>query len=106
MDEEFNAHNPDSTVKRYKAHLVEKGYAYGEGINYKETYSSVVKPINLTSHKCLMFWVSVSWRVSCFFPGIAFLILTTLNFLLWGTYSTGLIPISLFVILILLWFCI
>ncbi|XP_010244791.1 PREDICTED: transmembrane 9 superfamily member 11 [Nelumbo nucifera] len=51
-------------------------------------------------------WVSVSWRVSCFFPGIAFLILTTLNFLLWGSHSTGAIPISLFVILILLWFCI
>ncbi|KAK3033186.1 hypothetical protein RJ639_036978 [Escallonia herrerae] len=51
-------------------------------------------------------WVSVSWRVACFFPGIAFLILTTLNFLLWGSHSTGAIPFSLFVILILLWFCI
>ncbi|KAM0943461.1 putative nonaspanin (TM9SF) [Dioscorea sansibarensis] len=51
-------------------------------------------------------WVSVSWRVACFFPGIVFLILTTLNFLLWGSHSTGAIPISLFVILLLLWFCI
>lgn len=51
-------------------------------------------------------WVSVSWKVSCFFPGIAFLILTTLNFLLWGSHSTGAIPFSLFVVLILLWFCI
>ncbi|PON67133.1 Nonaspanin [Parasponia andersonii] len=51
-------------------------------------------------------WVSVSWRAACFFPGIAFLILTTLNFLLWGSHSTGAIPFSLFVILILLWFCI
>ncbi|KAL2472588.1 Transmembrane 9 superfamily member 11 [Forsythia ovata] len=34
-------------------------------------------------------WVSVSWIVACFFPGIAFLILTTLNFLLWGSHSTG-----------------
>ncbi|KAJ8767856.1 hypothetical protein K2173_020796 [Erythroxylum novogranatense] len=51
-------------------------------------------------------WVSVSWRTACFFPGIAFLILTTLNFLLWGSHSTGAIPFSLFVILILLWFCI
>ncbi|XP_017697425.2 transmembrane 9 superfamily member 11-like [Phoenix dactylifera] len=51
-------------------------------------------------------WVSVSWRVSCFFPGIAFLILTMLNFLLWGSHSTGAIPISLFVVLLLLWFCI
>ncbi|XP_052183623.1 transmembrane 9 superfamily member 11-like [Diospyros lotus] len=51
-------------------------------------------------------WVSVSWKAACFFPGIAFLILMTLNFLLWGSHSTGAIPFSLFVILILLWFCI
>lgn len=51
-------------------------------------------------------WVSVAWRAACFFPGIAFLILTTLNFLLWGSHSTGAIPFSLFVILLLLWFCI
>ncbi|KAL7190958.1 hypothetical protein ACSBR2_023098 [Camellia fascicularis] len=51
-------------------------------------------------------WVSVSWRAACFFPGIAFFILTSLNFLLWGSQSTGAIPLSLFVILILLWFCI
>ncbi|XP_073281604.1 transmembrane 9 superfamily member 11-like, partial [Primulina huaijiensis] len=51
-------------------------------------------------------WISVSWKVACFFPGISFLILTTLNFLLWGSHSTGAIPFSLFVILILLWFCI
>ncbi|KAE8729538.1 Transmembrane 9 superfamily member 12 [Hibiscus syriacus] len=51
-------------------------------------------------------WVSVAWKAACFFPGIAFLILTTLNFLLWGSSSTGAIPFSLFVILLLLWFCI
>lgn len=51
-------------------------------------------------------WVSVSWKAACFFPGIAFLILTTLNFLLWRSHSTGAIPFSLFVILLLLWFCI
>ncbi|KAD2113025.1 hypothetical protein E3N88_41815 [Mikania micrantha] len=34
-------------------------------------------------------WVSVCWKVSCFFPGIAFLILFVLNFLLWGSDSTG-----------------
>lgn len=51
-------------------------------------------------------WVSVSWKAACFFPGIAFLILTFLNFLLWGSHSTGAIPFSLYVILILLWFCI
>lgn len=51
-------------------------------------------------------WVSVSWKAACFFPGIAFLILTILNFLLWGSHSTGAIPFTLFVVLILLWFCI
>ncbi|XP_042494792.1 transmembrane 9 superfamily member 11 [Macadamia integrifolia] len=51
-------------------------------------------------------WVSISWKAACFFPGIVFLILITLNFLLWGSHSTGAIPFSLFVILILLWFCI
>ncbi|KMT03591.1 hypothetical protein BVRB_8g192640 [Beta vulgaris subsp. vulgaris] len=51
-------------------------------------------------------WVSVSWKAACFFPGVAFLIMTILNFLLWGSHSTGAIPFSLFVILILLWFCI
>ncbi|GLJ42964.1 hypothetical protein SUGI_0891490 [Cryptomeria japonica] len=51
-------------------------------------------------------WKSISWRVACFFPGIVFLILTVLNFLLWGSQSTGAIPISLFVILLALWFCI
>ncbi|PWA50267.1 hypothetical protein CTI12_AA475640 [Artemisia annua] len=40
------------------------------------------------------------------FSRIAFLILFVLNFLLWGSHSTGAIPFSLFVILILLWFCI
>ncbi|XP_074311722.1 transmembrane 9 superfamily member 11-like [Silene latifolia] len=51
-------------------------------------------------------WASVSWKAACFFPGIAFFILTVLNFLLWGSHSTGAIPFSLYVILILLWFCI
>uniref|UniRef100_M4F6K4 Transmembrane 9 superfamily member n=1 Tax=Brassica campestris TaxID=3711 RepID=M4F6K4_BRACM len=51
-------------------------------------------------------WMSVAWKAACFFPGIAFLILTTLNFLLWGSHSTGAIPFFLFVILILLWFSI
>ncbi|KAF5742053.1 putative Endosomal P24A protein precursor [Tripterygium wilfordii] len=51
-------------------------------------------------------WVSVAWKAACFFPGIAFLTLTVLNFLLWGSHSTAAIPFSLFVILLLLWFCI
>ncbi|XP_071703380.1 transmembrane 9 superfamily member 11-like [Rutidosis leptorrhynchoides] len=49
-------------------------------------------------------WFSISWRVSCFFPGISFLILITINSLLWGSHSTGAIPFSTFLVLILLWF--
>ncbi|EPS67343.1 hypothetical protein M569_07431, partial [Genlisea aurea] len=48
-------------------------------------------------------WIAISWKASCFFPGIAFLILSTLNFLLWGSGSTGAIPFSLFVVLVLMW---
>lgn len=51
-------------------------------------------------------WRSVSWSSACFFPGIAFVILTGLNFLLWGSKSTGALPISLFFVLLALWFCI
>ncbi|CAM8911381.1 unnamed protein product [Rhodiola kirilowii] len=51
-------------------------------------------------------WVSVSWRVACFFPGISFGIFTILNFLLWGSHSTGAIPFTTYFVLILLWFCI
>ncbi|KAJ7008477.1 hypothetical protein NC653_007216 [Populus alba x Populus x berolinensis] len=51
-------------------------------------------------------WRSVSWLVACFFPGIVFVILTILNFILWGSQSTGAIPISLYFVLLALWFCI
>ncbi|XP_026405767.1 transmembrane 9 superfamily member 12-like [Papaver somniferum] len=51
-------------------------------------------------------WRSVSWSCSVFFPGIVFVILTALNFVLWGSKSTGAIPISLYFILLSLWFCI
>ncbi|MED6181310.1 Transmembrane 9 superfamily member 12 [Stylosanthes scabra] len=51
-------------------------------------------------------WRSVSWSAACFFPGIAFIILTVLNFILWGSNSTGAIPISLYFELFFLWFCI
>ncbi|KAA8524922.1 hypothetical protein F0562_011440 [Nyssa sinensis] len=51
-------------------------------------------------------WRSVAWSVACFFPGIVFVILTALNFILWGSKSTGAIPISLYFVLLSLWFCI
>ena len=51
-------------------------------------------------------WKSVSWSVACFFSGIVFAILTALNFILWGSKSTGAIPISLYFLLLFLWFCV
>ncbi|GMI85661.1 hypothetical protein like AT4G12650 [Hibiscus trionum] len=51
-------------------------------------------------------WKSLSWSVACFFPGIVFVILTALNFILWGSKSTSAIPISLYFVLLSLWFCI
>ncbi|EFJ18398.1 hypothetical protein SELMODRAFT_444612 [Selaginella moellendorffii] len=51
-------------------------------------------------------WRSIAWRVACFFPGISFVVLTFLNFLLWGSHSTGAIPLWMFFVLVALWFCI
>jgi transmembrane 9 superfamily protein 2/4 len=51
-------------------------------------------------------WKAIAWKTACFFPGIAFSILTILNCILWASGSTGAIPISLFFILLLLWFTI
>ncbi|KAJ6791598.1 transmembrane 9 superfamily member 12-like [Iris pallida] len=51
-------------------------------------------------------WRGVSWSIACFFPGIVFVVLTILNFILWRSKSTGAIPISLYFILLSLWFCI
>jgi transmembrane 9 superfamily protein 2/4 len=51
-------------------------------------------------------WRPIAWKTACFFPGIAFTILTILNFLLWSRESTGAIPLSLYFILLLLWFTI
>ncbi len=47
-------------------------------------------------------WISVSWWVASFFPGIAFLKVTVLNFILCGSDSTGTRLISLF--FFTLWF--
>ncbi|XP_059449776.1 transmembrane 9 superfamily member 12-like isoform X2 [Corylus avellana] len=51
-------------------------------------------------------WRSVSGSVACFFSGIVFIILTVLNFILWSSNSTGAIPISLYFVLLFLWFCV
>ncbi|KAI5343335.1 hypothetical protein L3X38_011211 [Prunus dulcis] len=39
--------NSDGTIKRFKAHLVAKGYTQLEGIDYKETFSPVAKLITV-----------------------------------------------------------
>lgn len=51
-------------------------------------------------------WRSLAWQISSFFSGIVFVILTIINFILWGSNSTGAIPISLFFALLAMWFCI
>ncbi|KAL7216533.1 hypothetical protein ACSBR1_028474 [Camellia fascicularis] len=51
-------------------------------------------------------WRSVAWSVACCFPGICFVILTVLNFILWDSKSTRAIPVSLYFVLLSLWFCI
>ncbi|CAN4099848.1 unnamed protein product [Withania somnifera] len=51
-------------------------------------------------------WLAISWRVPFFFPGIAFLIVTILNFLLCGSHSAGAVPFTTYIVLLLLWFCI
>uniref|UniRef100_A0A0E0LWF4 Transmembrane 9 superfamily member n=1 Tax=Oryza punctata TaxID=4537 RepID=A0A0E0LWF4_ORYPU len=49
-------------------------------------------------------WRSVSWLTACFFPGVLLMVLTVLNFVLWGSKSTGALPISLFFALLAMWF--
>eukprot|EP00850_Spirogloea_muscicola_P020476 SM000217S06858 [mRNA] locus=s217:213784:217190:+ [translate_table: standard] len=48
--------------------------------------------------------VGLALKVACFFPGICFVILTLMNFLLWGTKTTGGVPLVAYFFLLALWF--
>eukprot|EP00475_Leptophrys_vorax_P002616 TRINITY_DN11474_c0_g3_i2.p1 TRINITY_DN11474_c0_g3~~TRINITY_DN11474_c0_g3_i2.p1 ORF type:complete len:666 (+),score=54.46 TRINITY_DN11474_c0_g3_i2:118-1998(+) len=45
-------------------------------------------------------------KVACFFPGVCSLVLMFINFMLWGTGSTGAVPLTLFFYIFFLWFVI
>ncbi|XP_039127914.1 transmembrane 9 superfamily member 11-like [Dioscorea cayenensis subsp. rotundata] len=51
-------------------------------------------------------WVLVSLKTSFFFTGIVFIDIIMLNFLLWGSQSSGALPLSSFGTLLLLWSCV
>ena len=40
-------HKADGTIDRYKAHFVAKGYTQQERIDYKETFSPVVRFVSI-----------------------------------------------------------
>ncbi|PKI55374.1 hypothetical protein CRG98_024225 [Punica granatum] len=51
----------DDTIDRYKARLVAKGFNQREGIDYEETFSSVIKPV--TIRVVLSIAVSLRWPI-------------------------------------------
>lgn len=53
--------NPDGTVERHKARLVDKGFNQQEGVDYGETFSPVIKPC--TIRLVLSIVVMNNWQI-------------------------------------------
>ena len=51
-------------------------------------------------------YLNLALKAACFFPGVCAIMLTSINFLLWGTGSTGAVPLTVFFYLFFLWFII
>ena len=49
-------------------------------------------------------WRGLCWRVSMYFPGVVFLVFTTINILIKHTGSTGAVPLRTFFSILTLWF--
>lgn len=73
-----------------------------------------IPPAHLTPHSCSHSHhripppapprpPQVCWRVACFFPGVTVAVMTFLNMFLWGTGSSGAIPLGFFFSIIFLW---
>jgi len=53
--------NPDGSISKYKSWLVEKGYHQHPDIDYKDTFSSVVKPQTIKMVLCIA--LSKRWNL-------------------------------------------
>lgn len=54
-------HHSDGTIEGYKARLVAKGFSQEEGVDFFETFNSVIKPT--TIRLVLSFALSQGWQI-------------------------------------------